>query len=90
MYSILYSALNQAVKNQMLIRNVCSAVQSPGRSKTKSTPWTQEQTLAFLTSIKETRIYPVFITEWGTGARLLSFSAAAPSCSEAMSMNKHT
>jgi len=68
-YVVLNSALEQAVKNRLIVRNVCNAVDKPKKSKHEFIPWTQEQTNDFLSSVKGNRLFPVYITEWGTGLR---------------------
>ena len=68
-YVTLHCALEQAVKNQLISRNVCDSVDKPKKSKHEFIPWTTEQTNHFLTSVKNTRLFPVYITEWGTGLR---------------------
>jgi integrase len=68
-FTVLHSALEQAVKNQTLIRNICNAVDKPKKSKNEFIPWTTEQMNHFLSSTKASRLFPVYITEWGTGLR---------------------
>lgn len=68
-YVILHSALEQAVKNRLIVLNVCNAVDKPKKSKHEFIPWTQEQTNNFLSSVKSSRLFPVYMTEWGTGLR---------------------
>lgn len=68
-YSVLHMALEQAVKNGLVTRNVCDAVDKPRKVKHEFMPWTTEETNKFLASVKESRLFPVYLTEWGTGLR---------------------
>ncbi|MGE5415879.1 MAG: tyrosine-type recombinase/integrase [Acidobacteriota bacterium] len=68
-YSVLHMALEQAVKNQMIPRNVCDSVDKPKQDKTEFEPWTTEQTNHFLRSVQKSRLFPLYITVWGTGLR---------------------
>lgn len=68
-FTILHSALEQAVKNQMVSRNVCNAVNKPKRNRKEFRPWTVEQTNQFLNHVKDSRLFPLYLTVWGTGLR---------------------
>lgn len=68
-YVTIHSALDQAVKNQLIIRNVCDSVTKPKKIKHEFIPWTTEQTNKFLSSVKDSRLFPIYLTEWGTGLR---------------------
>lgn len=68
-YVVLNDALNQAVKSQIIGRNPCVAVNKPKKSKTEFTPWTTEQTNQFLTSVKNSRLFPLYMVAWGAGLR---------------------
>jgi integrase len=68
-YSVLHTALEQAVKNGLVVRNVCDAVDKPKKVKHEFMPWTTEETNQFLSSIKDSRLFPFYLTECGTGLR---------------------
>lgn len=68
-YSVLHSALERAVKNNLIVRNVCDAVDKPKVIKHEFMPWTVEETNKFLASTKESRLFPLYLTAWGTGLR---------------------
>ncbi len=68
-YAVLHSALERAVKNNLVIRNVCDAVDKPKIIKHEFMPWTVEETNKFLTSVKSCRLFPLYLTAWGTGLR---------------------
>lgn len=68
-FSILRQALQQALKNGLVIRNVCDAVDRPKKEKHEFTPWTAEQTSLFIKSLKGSRLFSLYVTEWATGLR---------------------
>lgn len=68
-YAVLHMALEQAVKNNMVIRNVCDAVDKPQKVKREFIPWTVEQTNHFLASVQDERLFPLYMVAWGTGLR---------------------
>lgn len=68
-YVILHNALDQAAKNQIIGRNPCVAVNKPQKEKTEYLPWTSEQTNTFLKSIKDSRLFPLYMVAWGAGLR---------------------
>ena len=68
-HRIIYSSLHQAVKWQLVIRNVADSVEPPKASKYKASYLTDKQTEELLESAKETDIYiPIAIAIY-TGAR---------------------
>ena len=68
-YSVLHMALEQAYKNQMIPRNVCDAVNKPKKEKHEFIPWTMEETNSFLASVKNSRLFPLYVVAWGSGLR---------------------
>ncbi|MGE5415889.1 MAG: tyrosine-type recombinase/integrase [Acidobacteriota bacterium] len=68
-YTILHSAMDQAVKNQIIARNPCDAVTKPKKTKTEFMPWTTEQTNTFLKAMRGTRLFPLYMVAWGAGLR---------------------
>jgi len=68
-YVVLHDALGQAVKNQIIGRNPCVAVNKPKKTKTEFIPWTTDQTNSFLKSVKKGRLFPLYMVAWGAGLR---------------------
>lgn len=68
-YAVLHMALEQAVKDNIITRNVCDAVDKPQKVKREFMPWTVEQTNQFLSSVKDERLFPLYMVAWGTGLR---------------------
>lgn len=68
-FTVLHSALGQALKNGLVTRNVCDAVDKPKKVKTEFIPWTTEQSNYFLSSVKDSRLFPVYMVAWGAGLR---------------------
>lgn len=68
-YTVLHMALEQAVKNSLVARNVCDAVDKPKKRKHEFMPWTTEQMNQFLSTTQATRMFPVYMLVWGTGLR---------------------
>jgi len=68
-YAVLHMALGQAVKNGLVLRNVCNAVDKPHKVKHEFTPWTTEESNQFLSSTQDSRLFSLYVTAWGTGLR---------------------
>lgn len=68
-YTILHKALDQALKNGLVGRNVCDAVTKPKKQRHEFKPWTIEETNTFLKVARESRFFPLYLTVWGTGLR---------------------
>ncbi|MEN6459783.1 MAG: tyrosine-type recombinase/integrase [Syntrophomonas sp.] len=68
-YAVLHMAMERAVKNGLVIRNVCDVVDKPRVIRHEFMPWTVEETNKFLTSTKDSRLFPLYLTAWGTGLR---------------------
>lgn len=68
-HTTIHGALDQALKNQLIIRNVCDAVVLPRSTKKEIRPLTLDQVTRFLTTIKEDRLFPAIFLEFGTGLR---------------------
>jgi len=69
-HAVLRRALKQAVKWDLVIRNVCDAVDPPRVPKREVAVLTQEQVAKFLTEAKGDRFEALFILALGTGMRL--------------------
>ncbi len=68
-YSVLHMALERALKNSLVTRNVCDAVDKPKKVKHEFIPWSAEQTNEFLSSVKDDRLFPFYMVAWGAGLR---------------------
>jgi len=69
LHTVLHSALKQALKNQLVTRNVSEATTCPIGKARKMHPLTLEQTRQFLAVIKKDRWFPAMFLELGTGLR---------------------
>jgi integrase len=69
LHTILHGALKQAMKNQLVMRNVSEATTLPTGKTRKMQPLTLEQVNQFLTAMKEDRLFPALFLELGTGLR---------------------
>lgn len=67
--TLLASALKQAVRWQLVPRNVVEAVDAVKEPKTKLNIWTPEQTAQFLEGIQNHRLYAAFYLMIATGVR---------------------
>lgn len=68
-HSVVFEALEQAVKEQLVVRNVAEAVTLPREEKKEIQPLTSEQVGEFLASIRDERHYPALLLELSTGLR---------------------
>lgn len=68
-YAVLHMALERALKNGLVTRNVCDAVDKPKKIKHEFIPWTMEQTNKFLITVKGGRLFPLYMVAWGSGLR---------------------
>jgi len=69
LHTILHGALKQAMKNQLVMRNVSEATTLPGGRTRTMHPLTLEQVQQFLTAVKGDRLFAAFFLEMGTGVR---------------------
>lgn len=69
LHTILHGALKQAMKNQLVVRNVSEATTLPGGKTRTMRPLTLEQVQQFLAAVREDRLFPAFFLEMGTGLR---------------------
>lgn len=65
----LHSALDQAMKNQLVTLNTSKAVMLPKMGKKEIKPLNLEQVGQLLATIKEDRLYPAILLEFNTGLR---------------------
>jgi integrase len=68
-HTVLHAALKEALKNQLVARNVSEATTLPAAKTRKMQPLTLEQVNQFLAAIKEDRLFPALFLELGTGLR---------------------
>jgi integrase len=69
LHMILHGALKQAMKNQLVMRNVSEATTPPARKTRKMRPLTLAQVNQFLAAVKEDRLFPAIFLALGTGLR---------------------
>jgi len=69
-HSIIHHALEQAVKNGLVVRNVSKATERPKQPKKEMATLTAEQVDALLEEAKNDRLYPALVLEFHTGLRL--------------------
>jgi integrase len=69
MHIVLHGALRQALKNQLVVRNVSEATELPAGKTRMMHPFTLEQVQQFLTVVREDRLFAAFFLELGTGVR---------------------
>lgn len=68
-HAVLHGAMEQAMKNQLVIRNVSEATVLPKEKKKEIRPLTLEQVNQLLTAIRQDRLFPAILLELGTGLR---------------------
>jgi integrase len=68
-HTTLRKALQQAVSDGILPRNICEAVKAPKRVKKEMRPLTAEQTKNFLDAAKGDRLEALYILAITTGLR---------------------
>jgi len=66
---LIKGALNQAMKEQKVMRNVASAVELPKGTKKEVYPLSQDDVKKFLQAAKKSKYYPAFLLEINTGLR---------------------
>lgn len=69
LHTVLHGALKQAMKNQLVIRNVSEATTLPTGKTRKMQPLTLKQVNQFLAAMKKNRLFPALFLEVGTGLR---------------------
>ena len=67
---VLHGALEQALKNGLVTRNVCEAVTIPKQIKKEMRVLSQEEQDRLIKVLKKDRIGPIFMLAMGTGLRL--------------------
>jgi integrase len=69
LHAVLHGALQQALKNQLVVRNVTEAARRPGEVKREILPLTLPQVDQLLTAIEQDRQFVAVFLELGTGLR---------------------
>ena len=69
LHSIIREALNHAVKLQIVNRNVAEAVNPPKNKTSQFHAWTHEEARKFLDSVKDERLYALYVLALTTGMR---------------------
>jgi len=68
-HALIYAALNQAVKENLIFRNPADAIELPKMQKREMEPMTKEEISRFLEAIREDWLYPAFFLALKTGLR---------------------
>lgn len=68
-HNILHSALKQAVKEGLVIRNAADSVEPPKIIRTEVKPLTKTDLNKFMDTVKKDRLYALFALALGTGLR---------------------
>ena len=68
-HAVLHGALRQAMRNQLVMRNVSEATERPSGKTRRMTPLTKMQVGQLLTAIAKHRLYPAILLGFGTGLR---------------------
>jgi integrase len=68
-HAVLHDALKQALKNQLVVRNVSEAVVLPSGKQRVIQPLSLQQVRQFLTAIADDWLYPAVLLSFGTGLR---------------------
>lgn len=69
-FNVIYGAMDQALKNSMLVQNPCHAVVLPKKDRKEILFFTPEEANRFLDSVKSSKYYPMYSLELVTGLRL--------------------
>ncbi|WP_342042830.1 site-specific integrase [Bacillus sp. OTU2372] len=68
-HRLIFKALKDAVKWQLIVRNVAEAVTPPKTRKVEMQTWDNEQVKVFLNVSKDSPYYPIYLTAINTGMR---------------------
>ena len=68
-HGVIHAALEQAMKNQLVVRNVSEATTRPSEGKRAIQPLTLDQVNQLLGAIEQDRLFPAVLLELGTGLR---------------------
>lgn len=68
-HTILHKALDQAVHDQLVQRNVAHKTRPPSSQRPKVTPYTPEEAIRFLAEVRGEREEPLYVVTLGLGLR---------------------
>jgi integrase len=68
-HAVLRAMLSQAVREEVISRNVARLVQAPSPARDEIRPWTDTEARAFLASARSHRLHALFVTGLGLGLR---------------------
>lgn len=68
-HQVIHGALDQAVKNQLIVRNVSDMAVLPSECRKEIRPLTADQANHLMTSVKNDRLYPAILLGLETGLR---------------------
>lgn len=68
-HAVLRAMLSQAVREEVISRNVARLVQAPTPNREEIRPWTDAEARAFLSATRDHRLYALFVTALGLGLR---------------------
>ncbi len=68
-HTVIHGALEQAVKNKLVLSNVSKATTLPRRERSKARSMTEKEQAKFLNAARTERLYPAFIVLMATGLR---------------------
>jgi integrase len=69
LHTVLHGALKQAMKNQLVMRNISEATTLPRKHTRKIRPFTLDEMHRLLTAIQQDRWFPAVLLDLGTGLR---------------------
>lgn len=69
-HAVLHTALRQAVREEILLRNPCDSVTPPKPAHREMATLTLEEARAFLEATRDDRLYPLWVTLLLTGMRI--------------------
>lgn len=68
-HAVIHQALKQAVRNQLVVRNVAEATTLPRQQKKEIHPLTLEQVKQLFAAVEQDRLFPAIYLELSTGLR---------------------
>jgi integrase len=68
-HAVLRAMLNQAMREELVARNVARLVQPPAPEREEIRPWTDAEARAFLATTRAHRLYALFVVALGLGLR---------------------
>jgi len=68
-HAVLRAMLNQAMREELVARNVARLVQPPAPDRGEIRPWTDAEARAFLATARTHRLHALFVVALGLGLR---------------------